>query len=210
MTPTLERYYRTLHLPFSPGATSDDKIMPRLDDLLAEDDIVVTEKMDGECTTIRRHGCHARSPDGNHHPSRDWVKAFASAFRFQMPDNERFMVENVFARHSIGYDNLPSYALGFAWLIDDCFQSWDDTMAAFETVGITPVPVLYRGPPSEKILRDIAASLDTTIQEGFVARTSRTFCAADMPRLMGKFVRPNHVQTDTHWKHAAIVPNTLA
>lgn len=47
----MKKYGRTFHRPISPGATSDDKIMSSLDGLMVED-LVVTEKMDGENTTI--------------------------------------------------------------------------------------------------------------------------------------------------------------
>ncbi|WP_291307636.1 MULTISPECIES: RNA ligase family protein [unclassified Devosia] len=57
----MKKYGRTCHLPTSPGATSDDKVMLGLDGLMAGD-LVVTEKMDGENTTIHRGGSHARSP----------------------------------------------------------------------------------------------------------------------------------------------------
>lgn len=36
--------------------------------------VVITEKMDGENTTLYRDGLHARSLDSRHHPSRNWVK----------------------------------------------------------------------------------------------------------------------------------------
>jgi hypothetical protein len=42
----MKKYGRTYHLPISPGATSDDKVMLGLDGLMAGD-LVVTEKMDG-------------------------------------------------------------------------------------------------------------------------------------------------------------------
>lgn len=43
------KYPRTAHLPFSPGATNDDRIMSAADfeRLLAMPEFVVTEKMDG-------------------------------------------------------------------------------------------------------------------------------------------------------------------
>jgi len=68
----MKKYGRTYHLPISPGATSDDKVMLALDGLMAGD-LVVTEKMDGENTTIHRGGSHPRSPDSRYHPSRDWL-----------------------------------------------------------------------------------------------------------------------------------------
>ena len=43
------------------------------------EDLVITEKMDGENTTIHNGGTFARSPDSRYHPSRDWLKAFAAS-----------------------------------------------------------------------------------------------------------------------------------
>ncbi len=71
----LKKYGRTYHLPQSPGATSDDKIMSDVAALVAADDVVFTEKMDGENTTIHCEGCHPRSLDARYHPSRDWMNA---------------------------------------------------------------------------------------------------------------------------------------
>ena len=84
----MKKYGRTFHLPISLGATSDDKIMSSLEGLKV-DDLVITEKMDGENTTIHSKGTHARSPDSRYHPSRDWLKAFAAGVSPQLADNER-------------------------------------------------------------------------------------------------------------------------
>ena len=43
----LVKFPRTSHLPWSDGCTSDDKIIPNLDDLLNQN-VVITEKLDGE------------------------------------------------------------------------------------------------------------------------------------------------------------------
>ena len=66
----MKKYGRTYYLPISPGATSDDKVMASLDGLMVGD-LLVTEKMDGENSTIHQGGSHARSPDSRYHPSRD-------------------------------------------------------------------------------------------------------------------------------------------
>ncbi len=149
---TMKKYGRTYHLPISPGATSDDKVMAMLDGLMIGD-LVITEKMDGENTTIYRGGSHARSPDSRYHSSRDWLKAFAASISPQLADGERIVGENLYARHSIGYDDLPSYFLGFAWIIDDEVQSWDLTQARFKELGIVPVSTLYRGPYKARPVR---------------------------------------------------------
>lgn len=205
----MKKYGRTYHLPISPGATSDDKVMATLDGLMVGD-LLITEKMDGENTTIHRRGSHARSPDSRYHPSRDWIKAFAAGIQPQLADGERVVGENLYARHSVGYNDLRSYFLGFAWTIDDEVQSWDLTQTRFEELGIVPVPTLYRGPYKAGLFEETAASLDRARQEGFVVRIADAFPEAEMSVRMGKYVRSGHVQSETHWMQSELIPNRLA
>ncbi|MBL3610599.1 RNA ligase family protein [Rhodovulum sulfidophilum] len=205
----MKKYGRTFHLPFSPGATSDDKVMSSLEGLMAED-LVVTEKMDGENTTIHAGGSHARSPDSRYHPSRDWLKAFAAGIFPYLAESERIVGENLYARHSVAYDALPSYFLGFAWIVGDEIQSWDLTQARFGELGIQPVATLYRGAYRTGLFEDLARALDLSRQEGFVARIAGSFPESDMPRRMGKYVREGHVQSEIHWMKAELIANGLA
>jgi hypothetical protein len=205
----MKKYGRTFHLPISPGATSDDKIMHFVNGLMV-DDLVVTEKMDGENTTIHRAGSYARSPDSRYHPSRDWLKAFAAGITPYLDEGERIVGENLYARHSVAYDALPSYFLGFAWIIGDEVQAWDLTLARFDELGIRPVPTLYRGPYRNGLFDDLAKSLDLNRQEGFVARIANAFAETSMPESVGKYVREGHVQSEVHWMKAALIPNRLA
>ena len=193
----------------SPGATSDDKVMSDIDGLKAGT-LIVTEKMDGENKTIHRGGSHARSPDSGYHPSRDWLKAFAGGMSHRLSEGERIVGENLYARHSISYDALPSYFLGFAWIVGDVVQSWQDTLIRFEDLGVIPVPTLYQGPFHEELLADMAAALDEQRQEGFVVRTESAFPEQEMSIRMGKYVRAGHVQSDTHWTNMEVIPNRLA
>ncbi|OSP53509.1 RNA ligase family protein [Pseudoruegeria sp. SK021] len=203
------KYGRTFHLPTSPGTTSDDKIMTSLNGLMV-DDLLVTEKMDGENTTIHCSGTHARSPDSRYHPSRNWIKRFAANISPFLAENERIVGENLFARHSIAYDALPSYFLGFAWVVDGEVRPWDLTLSRFKSLGITPVPTLYRGPFKNGLFEDLASELDTSKHEGFVVRVAGAYCEADMQTYMGKYVRKGHVQSDKHWMHADLIRNSLA
>ena len=66
------KYPTTPHLPFSLGIQSDDRRVQTLDGLVGRE-VVVTEKMDGENTTMYVDHIHARSLDSRHHPSRDWA-----------------------------------------------------------------------------------------------------------------------------------------
>lgn len=69
---TCVKYSRTHHLPWSPGLTDDDRVMPSLDAFIGQR-VIVTEKMDGENTSMYRDNIHARSLDGRNHSSRNSV-----------------------------------------------------------------------------------------------------------------------------------------
>ncbi|MEU9315363.1 RNA ligase family protein [Streptomyces sp. NPDC048295] len=202
-------YPRTAHLPWSPGATSDDVRIAGLA-ALAGREVVVTEKLDGENTTLYADGLHARSLDSAHHPSRGWVKALQGRVGARIPDGWRVCGENMFARHSIPYDGLESFFYGFSvWDGERCLD-WDRTVEFLRGLGIPVPPVLWRGvfdARAEKALR--ARKTDTGRQEGYVVRPVDGFGAADFGRLVAKWVRPGHVRTDTHWMHAAVVANGL-
>ncbi|MFF9568248.1 RNA ligase family protein [Streptomyces sp. NPDC014685] len=202
-------YPRTAHLPWSPGATSDDVRIADLSGLTGRE-VVVTEKLDGENTTLYPDGLHARSLDSAHHPSRGWVKALQGRIGARIPAGRRICGENMFARHSLPYDGLESYFYGFSvWDGERCLD-WDRTVAFLRDLGIPVPPVLWRGvfdARAEKTLR--ALRPDTGRQEGYVVRPADGFDAPDFGRLVAKWVRPGHVRTDTHWMHAAVVENGL-
>ena len=206
----MKKYGRTYHLPISPGVMSDDKILKDLSGLSSADEVVFTEKMDGENTTIQAEGCHARSPNSGYHASRDWVKAFAAGISPQLSPGERIVGEYLFAQHSVAYTDLPSYFMGFAWIVEGSIQSWDDTLERFQALAIQPVPILHRGPFTDDAIQGVISSLDLNRQEGFVVRNTASFPEADMGLQMGKYVRADHVQSETHWMHAEIVKNGLA
>ncbi|MER7725492.1 RNA ligase family protein [Streptomyces sp. NPDC096323] len=202
-------YPRTPHLPWSPGATSDDV---RLSDLagLTGCEVVVTEKLDGENTTLYADGLHARSLDSAHHPSRGWVKALQGRIGPRIPAGWRICGENMFARHSIPYEDLASYFYGFSVWDGDVCLDWDRTVDFLRDLGIPAPPVLWRGvfdARAEKALR--AMRPDTDRQEGYVVRPAEAFPAAAFTRRVAKWVRPGHVTTDTHWMHAEVVANGL-
>ncbi|MFJ6822915.1 RNA ligase family protein [Streptomyces niveus] len=199
-------YPRTVHVPWSPGVGSDDVRGGDLDGLRGRE-VVVTEKMDGENTTLYRDGLHARSLDSGHHPSRAWVKALQGRIGALIPDGTRVCGENLYARHSIAYEDLESWFYGFSVWDGEWCLGWDETVRVLRGLGI-PVPVvLWRGAFDERALRGL--KLDPARQEGYVVRTVEGFVREDFGRRLAKWVRPRHVQTDTHWMHAAVVENGL-
>ncbi|MFK0253986.1 RNA ligase family protein [Streptomyces sp. NPDC090445] len=199
-------YPRTPHLPWSPGTTADDVRAAGLAGLAGRE-VVVTEKLDGENTTLYADGLHARSLDSAHHPSRAWVKGLQSRIGAGIPAGWRVCGENLYARHSIPYEDLDSWFYGFSvWDGEQCLD-WDRTVRFLHGLGV-PVPrVLWRGVFDERALRGLR--VDTARQEGYVMRTADGFARADFGRCVAKWVRGGHVQTDTHWMYAPVVPNGL-
>jgi predicted kinase len=200
-------YPRTRHLPWSPGATADDLRVTDLSGLRGRE-VVVTEKLDGENTTLYADGLHARSLDSAHHPSRTWVKGLQARIGHAIPEGWRVCGENMFARHSIAYEDLESWFYGFSvWDGDGRCLDWDRTVVFLRGLGV-PVPrVLWRGEFDERALR--ALRVDPGRQEGYVVRVVDGFGADEFGVRVAKWVRPGHVRTDTHWMHTAVVENGL-
>jgi len=201
------KYPRTPHLPWSPGSTEDDIRKTTLSSF-QDHEIVVTEKMDGENTTLYCDYSHARSLDSRHHSSRDWLKTWHNSFAHSIPVGWRICGENLYAQHSIAYEKLVSYFYGFSiWNEDNICLSWFETLEWFEMLGVQPVNELYRGPWDEEMLRDL--TIDTDKSEGYVVRVSGEFSYSQFNQCIAKWVRTGHVQSEKHWMHAEIVPNQL-
>ena len=207
------KYPRTLHLPWSKGFTSDDKVLKSVDCFVGKE-VVVTEKMDGENTTLYSDHVHARSIDSKNHPSRNLIKALHASIADMIPWGWRICGENLFAKHSIHYHNLPSTFLVFGVYtqFNDCLP-WDQTVRMCEMFGLSTVPVLYSGIWDEKAIKKCwtgkcSYSSDDE-QEGYVVRNAGEFKSTQHQVNVGKFVRKNHIQTDEHWLSQAIVKNKV-
>ena len=205
------KYPRTYHLPWSLGVTSDDRMHSDMSHFV-DKRVIVTQKMDGENTTLYTDYLHARSVDSKSHPSRAWVKAFWSARCASIPQGWRVCGENLYAKHSIEYDNLESYFLGFSvWDEHQWCMDWDSTCQWMELLEIPKVPVLYDGVYDEKKIKSLWTSSQWKSHEGYVIRTAEGFYQRDFKKWVGKFVRNEHVQTDAHWMQGKKVqPNGIA
>ncbi|WP_133916735.1 RNA ligase family protein [Streptomyces sp. NBC_00582] len=200
-------YPRTPHLPWSPGVSADDVRAAGLAGFVGRE-VVVTEKLDGENTTLYADGLHARSVDSAHHPSRAWVKALQGRVGARIPAGWRVCGENLYARHSLPYDGLESYFYGFSvWDAHDRCLGWDETVRFLRGLGVPVPPVLWRGVFDERALRRLR--VETGRQEGFVVRTAEGFAGVEFAGRVAKWVRSGHVTTDTHWMHTAVVENGL-
>lgn len=202
------KYPRTYHLPWSESIGKDDRV---IESLAPFQQVVVTEKMDGENTTLYKGYIHARSIDGRSHPSRDWVKQFWSQIKQDIPEGWRLCGENLYAKHSIYYEDLPTYFMGFSiWNEQNTCLSWQDTLEWFELLGVTPVPTFYEGPFNEEHIRGIWRKEWSTLSEGYVIRDAGAIPYKEFKTKVGKFVRKNHIQTVKHWMYGqAVEPNGL-
>lgn len=210
-TTQLWKYPKTPHLSFSPGKASDDITLSTHHNLEGKE-VVLTTKKDGENTTLYPDYYHARSTTSTYHPSQSWLKAFHASIKHKIPEGYRLCGENLYAVHSIRYINLESYFLLFSvWEGSTCL-SWDNTLWIAKELGLITVPVLWKSPFlfNESVIKNLAKELDTTVEEGFVVRTTESFEYAHFDKHVAKWVRPNHVQTDEHWKSKTVEKNLLA
>lgn len=206
------KYGRTFHLPWSPGAHDDDKTLNDVSQFYGRR-VIVTKKMDGENTSAYSDGhVHARSIDSKGGEDRAWVKQFlVNNVCFNLPDGWRVCGENLWAEHSIHYDDLPSYFLGFSiWDATNRCLCWDDTVVWADLLDITLVPVLYDGIYEDCDFKAIEKSLNFDKDEGYVVRVASEFKYGEFKSSIAKFVRAGHVQTTKHWRAGrSFTPNGL-
>jgi hypothetical protein len=203
------KHPRTPHLPWSQSATKDDRILDSVDHFYQMEEVVVTEKLDGENFTFYRDYCHARSIDSGRHESRSLMKQLQATIGPSIPWNMRLCGENMTAVHSIRYDRLPSYFLAHSVWGGEACASWDNFIDWCARLGVHLVPVLYRGKFDEEAIQACwtGRSQFGPEQEGYVVRNAHGFLLRDFEQNVGKFVRAGHVQTDQHWMHGPMEKN---
>lgn len=153
---------------------------------------------------------HARSIDSNNHPSRNWVKGLWGNIRHDIPEGWRICGENIYAKHSIFYEDLDTYFEVFSiWDDNNKCLSWDNTVVWAELLGLKTVPVLHRGKFNLALIKKFHETLNLEKQEGFVIRNVKGFHYNDADKNIAKWVRKGHVQTSDHWMHGKVIPNLL-
>lgn len=212
------KYPRTFHLPWSPGKTSDDKVISTLE-YLEKNETIVTVKMDGENTTLYRNGMHARSLDYSPHPSRNWIRNFHAKRAHKIPEGWRVCGENLFAKHAIHYTRLKSYFQVFSiWNAENECLSWAETLEWCELLGLNCVlPLCWRN-AGEKLTEENILPYYTGANmidegdecEGYVIRVRKKFHYDDFSTHVAKYVRADHVGKTAHnWMYQQITKNEL-
>jgi hypothetical protein len=137
-----KKYNRTLHAQISLGTTSDDRMMPNgYVKVFAEmDNLVLTEKLDGQNNCFNKYGVFARS------------HAVVSQLPWDKPLLERWELiknslgeleifgENLYGIHSIGYHKLESFFYVFAIRMGQQWLSWEEVKFYANLLDFPTVP----------------------------------------------------------------------
>ena len=189
------KHPRTAHLPWSPGVLGDDIYLADVSAFVGKE-VVVTEKADGESTTIGRTPegpyCHARALDSGYHPSRTYVRELAGRIAYELPDGWRVSGENLYALHSIAYRALPDYFLVYG-IADakNCYLPYDEMKEWAEMLHLAVVPELWRGIWDEEQIRACFTGVSRLggEQEGYVVRLTGAIAYRDWGQHVAKYVR---------------------
>lgn len=214
----INKYPRTLHLPFSPEIHSDDKVMNLKDvENILNQEYVVLEKMDGQNNCLKGlntnngnyGGVFARThTQETQLPWDSYLINWYHQNKYNLKDDNWYFIENLFAEHSIVYEKLDTYMFLFNIYNNktNIMLSWNDIELEANRLGL-------RTPEVIKIckfnsLKEIENLLNNEIKkpskygnnrEGFVIRPLNEFNISNFSNLVFKYVRNGHVQTDEHW-----------
>lgn len=212
-----EKYGRTYHYPFSPGTTSDDRINHDYwNDLQHIHALVHTEKLDGENNCLNKYGVFARSHAApTTSPWTASLREFWQRVRGELGDLEIFL-ENLYAIHSIEYQNLEHHFYVFAVREHDRWLSWEEVkfyaglleLPTVPEIEIEPTPI-DRDVFKQKINNIVRTAgtlvpVDTVTgklctMEGIVSRNAAAFSTDAFAHNVFKWVRKGHVKTSKHW-----------
>lgn len=210
------KYGRTYHYPFSPGTSSDDRINADYwNDLSQLNTVVHTEKLDGENTCLNQYGVFARSHAApTRHPWAGYLKEKWDWLKRDLGDLEVFG-ENLYAIHSIKYEELEDHFFVFAIRVLDDWLCWEEVKFYAALMEFPTVPEIEILRPNDRssfeadVLtiskqRSAFASVDVQTNEpcrmeGIVTRNRAGFPVDSMQQNLFKYVRKDHVKTDEHW-----------
>lgn len=206
-----------MHFPFSPGTTSDDKIMTEEQlDLLIGPKLIFTEKLDGSNVCLTNKAVYSRSHAGPPaHKSFNNLKARHAIWKNQIPEGISIFGEWCYAVHSIRYSILQNHfnVIGVRDDVSGKWLDWEHVELWAEELDVPTVPVILKGALANKAdLKEITIELSNLSsiygreREGLVVRTFEgpTVNVANQLEGLAKWVRKDHVKTDIHWKNKPV------
>ena len=160
----IRKYHRTPHLEGSrlqKGDSDHDQVKYR--DLVGRW-IVVEEKVDGANSAFsfpdaepmlqsRGHALNGRGDERQFSKMKAWFARHQETFFDRFYDRYIVYGENMQAKHSIFYDNLPHYFMEFDIYDKETGKDLSTTArrALIGDLPIVPVPILYAGPAPAKL-----------------------------------------------------------
>ena len=200
------KYPKTLHFQWSPGTDSSDRFAYDISKLIGVP-IVITEKLDGENNAMTSKGVYARShTDFTISPWSAKVRELHQQLKHSLSEDLYIFGEAMSAVHSIEYTNLTSHFYMFGARYNGVWSSWQEVEDFAFLLDLPTAPVLFKGiVNTEKELQELIEELvkhDSACggkREGIVCRVQREFNDDEFKTCVAKWVRPNHVSTNSHW-----------
>lgn len=190
------KYPRTFLLPWSGSSDDGERTLSSMEPFSGSR-VIVTEKMDGENVTLYRDYIHIRGVATHEHFTRAWINEFWQRLRVKIPKGWRICGEYLYATHTVAYEKLPSYFLGFSvWDDTNTCLAWDATSEFLRSLGIITVPTLYDGPYDKESVHSAWEQAKREQSEGYVLRVAGPIEYRDFRKAVGKFVRPGYSQSD--------------
>lgn len=217
------KFPRTPHLAVPEGADiRDDKAMSgREREAFLRHELVVEEKVDGANLGIsfdadgnaraQNRGKYLHFPEGGQWKALEkWLHGRRRQLFAGLDTRYLLFGEWCYARHSIGYDRLPDWFLGF-----DLYDRRERRFLCcalrnllFNKMDIARVPLVAKGRFSHDQLQELLATSELSDQpaEGLYLRYEE----GDWLEQRAKLVNPDFVQAmGEHWSKRAITPNRL-
>lgn len=207
MSSSVLKYPRTSYSPWSPSMSAK-QVHPGMEFFLNKD-VVITEKIDGSNTCLFHGEVYSRAT--NTPTCNKWFAMVKAHHAYKTLDLDLMIHgEDIFGVHSIEYGPVKENCTFYEFGISDknYFLSWQDTEEYCKLLDMPTAFVIFRGRfSSVEDIREFLASehnkpsfLGDT-REGVVMRLASQFERSDFSRSVVKSVRPNHVQTDSHWRY---------
>jgi ATP-dependent RNA circularization protein (DNA/RNA ligase family) len=199
-----------------------DKVMSEKErDQFLEYELVVEEKVDGANLGIsfgpsyslraQNRGAYLHDPySGQWKKLPEWLNSRAEALFEKLSDRYILFGEWCYAQHSVFYDRLPDWFLGFD-IYDKAngkFLSFERRNTILRQLGIFAVPVISRGYFSLEEIKQLLSNSRFSDEpaEGVYLRLDNS----DWLKKRAKLVRPKYVQAlGEHWSRRVLKPNKL-
>ena len=209
------KYPRTPYWPTSPQVEPGDRAIKDLSGIIGHE-VVITEKLDGTNVLLQTGEVYARSVSGGPAQAAPWLAMVRKhhAWKTNTPElrNLRVYGEDIYGVHSIAYGPVAEDRTFYAFASlapDQTFHSFQTTVQiAQEQLHVPTVPFIHRGvfktrTALDNFLKEYLQREKSALGgelEGLVIRHASSFLAHEFDTHVCKYVRPNHVQTDEHWK----------